>query len=272
MGRWSWKEFPGSYTKWTRGQPLGLYPSFASFAIFHGALLNAIRITNGGDFFIIGDDVVIEGDKLAREYEHTLDILGIPISENKTLRESCIAEFGGKIIKSDEVIDILSWDYSSDNIIDQGLRFGPSILPYLDKESQKLLKAFGDLPYPYGCNWFSSVPFSHKVYLCDELQKEHLVDGDSPEIQFRMKVLNTITENMLDKTNLPLDLIIEDQDRRLGFAYSRLTRNSCEKLWADRRIACLSDKNKNHILFLQKKWLRSLYPILKTLDPSRNLD
>lgn len=269
-GEWQWKEFPTVRLQWKCGQPLGLYPSFASFALFHGALLNALRMMSGGDFFIIGDDVVIKGDKLADRYEKLLNTLHIPISENKTLRRSRIAEFAGKIITANAIIDPVNWDYKPDNIIDLARRFGRRILSHLDIEAQKLLRAFGDLPYPYGADWFSNCNYSQKIYLVEELQKDHLVDGDSPEVKFRMKVLNKITGDMLDSIQEHiLDPIIEDQDSRLGFAFSRLTRETCEKLWANRHLAAFPKETK---IFLQRRWLRSLYPLLKTLDPSRNQD
>jgi hypothetical protein len=268
-GKWYWKEFPGSSVKWTCGQPLGLYPSFAAFALFHGAVLNALRLTKGGDFFIIGDDVVIRGQLLAEAYELALGDLGIPISEAKTLREAVIAEFGGKIITQDSVIESLSWSYYEENIIDLGRRFGRNILPYMDKEAAKLLKAFGDLPYPFGCDWFSSTPYEQKIYLCECLSKEHSIDGDSPEVQFRMKILNEISEPLLDFSNSTLDLIIENQDRRLGFSWSRLSRDTCDKVFADKRITSLCEKKNKNILFLQRRWLKSLYPIITALDSTR---
>ena len=66
---------------WKRGQPMGLYPSFASFGLTHGLLL--LTLSKGyyhGQFFVVGDDVVILDDKLAKAYQEVLKLLECPFS------------------------------------------------------------------------------------------------------------------------------------------------------------------------------------------------
>lgn len=87
---------------WTVGQPLGLYPSFASFALTHGLMLYGLNGFKHNDaFYVLGDDVVILDDGLHAKYKRFLINLGIPFAESKTLSSNVITEFGGKIISAD---------------------------------------------------------------------------------------------------------------------------------------------------------------------------
>jgi hypothetical protein len=46
--------------RWNQGQPLGLYPSFASFGLTHGFLLRYLLGKRyQGQFYVLGDDVII---------------------------------------------------------------------------------------------------------------------------------------------------------------------------------------------------------------------
>lgn len=62
---------------WTRGQPLGLFPSFAAFALTHGLLLQGLlgKVWDN-EFFILGDDVVILDRSLYEKYRDVLARLG----------------------------------------------------------------------------------------------------------------------------------------------------------------------------------------------------
>jgi hypothetical protein len=84
--------------KWTAGQPLGLGPSFATFALGHHALLSGLRTIYGGDYFILGDDLIIIGDKLHRMYLETLAKLRVNFSPEKSITSPTLAEFAGHVI------------------------------------------------------------------------------------------------------------------------------------------------------------------------------
>jgi hypothetical protein len=119
ISRGQWKS-PLGWLQWTKGQPLGLYPSFGSFTLTHGLLLLHLA---GGDFhnqfFVLGDDVVILEDELKDAYISMLEQMGCPWSSDKSLSSSQIAEFAGKIITSSRVIPQLKWrEVSSDNFLD----------------------------------------------------------------------------------------------------------------------------------------------------------
>jgi len=95
---------------WSKGQPLGLYPSFASFALTHGLLL--LHLNDGvhrDDFFVLGDDVVILDDRLFCRYVDALKSLGCPTSDAKSVNSRVLAEFAGKLITAEEVIPQPKW-------------------------------------------------------------------------------------------------------------------------------------------------------------------
>jgi hypothetical protein len=133
---------------WTKGQPLGLYPSFGSFALTHGALLLSL---NGGKhenaFFILGDDVVILDDDLASAYRSALVQIGCPVSESKSISSCMIAEFGGKIISHDVIEPQLKWrQLSDDNFIDIIRLLGAKAMRLLRPQQRKVVKAIWDIP------------------------------------------------------------------------------------------------------------------------------
>lgn len=87
-------------TKWSKGQPLGLYPSFMAFAFTHGCLVKSIEVlTKRYDTFrVLGDDIVISDDEVASIYRNYLEDLRIPISQSKTIVSDQVAEFAGVLI------------------------------------------------------------------------------------------------------------------------------------------------------------------------------
>jgi hypothetical protein len=85
--------------KWNKGQPLGLYPSFAAFSLWHGAILRSLEIGLGVNdkFRIVGDDVVITDGALYHKYRTYLDKYKVPVSEGKTFVKTNGAEFLGRV-------------------------------------------------------------------------------------------------------------------------------------------------------------------------------
>jgi hypothetical protein len=127
--------FESGVISWTRGQPLGLYPSFPLFSLTHGALLYSLYLDlpledrNGYSFrmdtfvsekksysapaippfLILGDDVVIFSDSLAERYKDALAKLEVPISLEKSLSSNIIAEFAGHLISFNTVYEPTKW-------------------------------------------------------------------------------------------------------------------------------------------------------------------
>lgn len=149
----SW-EMPGfGQVSWKRGQPLGLYPSFGSFALTHGCLLLGIQRTlypsyDGFEkFFVLGDDVVILDTKLAQMYLSFLDKLKCPVSESKTLVSNKLSEFAGKVITESSVIPQYKWRLVSDNsFIDIVRNLGRQSIRLLRSRQRKVIEAIAPLP------------------------------------------------------------------------------------------------------------------------------
>lgn len=101
-GKWKADHLRGpKELKWNKGQPLGVYPSFAAFAVTHRTLLRALELRHNlkDTFRIIGDDVVISNPLMSFQYRRMLDRMGCPVSESKTVMHSSkLAEFAGRVI------------------------------------------------------------------------------------------------------------------------------------------------------------------------------
>jgi len=149
-----WKLPDSSYIRWNRGQPLGMYPSFAAFTISHGLLLKSLlRKKWNGEFYVVGDDVVILDEQLATSYMRTLDQIGCPYSADKTLQSERIAEFAGKIITSKGVYPQMKWrELSDDNFLDLCRALGPRSRLLLRSRQRKVFDAVKNLMEPIGLN------------------------------------------------------------------------------------------------------------------------
>lgn len=279
-GEWFWRERPDVSVRWTTGQPLGLYPSFGAFALFHGLLIRSLQVTRMKGFsrsfmekfFIIGDDVIILDENLAMLYWLCCSALKIPMSESKTLVGGEIGEFAGQILSEEGVFSPINWDFDLDQVIDLGYRLGRPILSYVNREARELLELVGDLPYPYGCNWFSPVPYEKKVAIVESLKAEEAFDGDNPELQLS-RVLSEVTGNLLEPVGIQelRSEVLETTDNRLGFAYSRLSRETCEKLFALRhKLDPILMRFKTSIN--QLGWLRTHKSQIQTLRVAHNLE
>jgi hypothetical protein len=142
-GKW---RYNNTYITWTKGQPLGMQTSFAAFALTHGFLLYFLlwEIQRehcegacpgwNGEFFILGDDVVILNERLFRSYRKTLEILECPVSESKSIVSNDICEFAGKLYTNGLVIPQMKWKgISDDNFLD--------ICRLLGRKSRSLLSS-----------------------------------------------------------------------------------------------------------------------------------
>jgi hypothetical protein len=88
------------YIRWNQGQPLGLYPSFPAFALWHGLVLRSIeiRFKLSDTFRVLGDDVIISNSLVHWAYRNLMDKLTVPVSLTKTLTGIKAGEFAGNII------------------------------------------------------------------------------------------------------------------------------------------------------------------------------
>jgi hypothetical protein len=159
ISRSIWVTPEGDYYQWTVGQPLGLYPSFASFALAHNFLLEDLCLKNGisfryPPFAIIGDDVVIWNDRLAQAYREVLTSMQVPISHDKSIVSDTVAEFGGRVITKDKVYLGHKYGIMNDfNFVDVVRQLGPRCVKFLRPRQRKLIETMAPLPEPVGLGW-----------------------------------------------------------------------------------------------------------------------
>jgi len=157
VSRANWKSELG-VIRWSKGQPLGFNPSFFTFTLTHGMLLQTLLGKEyDHQFFVLGDDVIILDKKLFDDYISTLQKLGCPYATDKTLISSELAEFAGKVITSDNTYPQLKWRaVSDDNFLDLARHIGPRIRLLLSKKQNEILNVFAHIPdfiHPFGLNW-----------------------------------------------------------------------------------------------------------------------
>lgn len=172
--------------RWHVGQPLGLYPSFASFALTHGLLLLGLlgRPWNE-EFFILGDDVVILDDELYTRYIQILDELGCPVSLEKTLSSPKLCEFHSTVFFRGKKIPAVKWRNPSDDSFLDILRVGgPELVSMLTPRQREVAKALGPLPEflgglgwnPKGLSLDERITPWMSYLLRDKPSLEHLTD------------------------------------------------------------------------------------------------
>jgi hypothetical protein len=140
-----------SFVSWTKGQPLGLYPSFAAFALTHGILLQGLLGKEwDGEFFVLGDDVVILDRSLYLSYRDALSRLECPVSEPKTLNSTKVAEFRSVVYTSEKMFSQFKWRQVSDDSFVDILRNMPYLYPLLRSKQRTVVKAISGLPEMMG--------------------------------------------------------------------------------------------------------------------------
>jgi hypothetical protein len=165
------------------GQPLGSGPSFGVFSLFHhfvarcaicdvdqepNALvdffdtLNSVDLETGKQrsnpvepshylYWIVGDDIVID-EQYAQRY---IDIINgyyhVPISIDKCIFNSRVAEFCSRIISEDKISHAFKWKTVSDSsFLHVAKSLGPKSLPLFRPKQQRLLKRIGYIPDTIG--------------------------------------------------------------------------------------------------------------------------
>jgi len=154
ISRSRWKS-PIGEVKWTKGQPLGLFPSFASFTLTHGLLLYYLA---DGDyhnqFFVVGDDVVILDDSLRDKYISMLARMRCPWSPDKSISSDKLSEFAGKIITETMVIPQLKWRrMSDDSFLDICRLLGRRSRCLLSNRQKRVFDQVAHLGEPIGLNF-----------------------------------------------------------------------------------------------------------------------
>jgi hypothetical protein len=160
-GKWT---SPFGDVSWSNGQPLGLFPSFAAFALSHHAL---VRSVNPTFYRLLGDDIVIDKEH-AGELKKAYDMLGCKISVEKSIDSDRLTEFAGRIITKDRVfIQPKFRDISDRSFLDLARNTGPTILGVLKPRQREVVKLLAEVPtsvLPLGLNWNpKGKPFNQRV-------------------------------------------------------------------------------------------------------------
>lgn len=156
-----WMPSEGISVSWKKGQPLGLYPSFAMFALTHGMMiyqlclrLGIYRFYDDPPFYVLGDDVVILSEPLYHAYMAELDLLGVQTSKPKSLTSHSYVEFAGRLVSSDNVLSSFKWrSISPDNWFDYLHNLGPKALDLLPRNIREVASKVVSLPEPLGFGW-----------------------------------------------------------------------------------------------------------------------
>jgi hypothetical protein len=93
----------GDIVKYSTGQPMGTYSSWAVFALTHHLLVHYCAFLEGiedfNQYILLGDDIVIKNDKVANRYTSVLTSMGVEVSLNKTHVSKDTYEFAKRWIK-----------------------------------------------------------------------------------------------------------------------------------------------------------------------------
>lgn len=154
ISRSLWRSSIGK-TRWSKGQPLGLYPSFAAFGLSHGILLaSLLRKEYEGEFYVLGDDVIILDDSLYAKYIETLELLQCPYSPEKSISSNKLCEFAGKVITGNQVLPSYKWrELSDDNFLDILRNYGRRAVSLLSSSQRNVVDKVKHLISPIGLNW-----------------------------------------------------------------------------------------------------------------------
>lgn len=151
LSRGGW-EYGNKLLSWRKGQPMGLYPSFPSFAAAHGLLLN--NLSEGRDAFVVlGDDVVIWDDEVHHRYMEVLSKWDVPISASKTISSSKLCEFAGAVITESHVFRNYKWkNIDDENFLALMQQFGKRFCRSLTWRQRRVYNLVASLQPPVGCN------------------------------------------------------------------------------------------------------------------------
>jgi hypothetical protein len=157
---------------WGTGQPLGLGPSFPSFALYHHFIMRyvislyegsnepiaslmwsvsqQVAETEAYNYAIVGDDIVM--DSIYTDiYIRVIESLDCKISYDKCLFKANVAEFCSRIITKRKIFRAYKWRAVSDNsFISMCKAFGPNITSLLRPRQKAIAQRIGEIPDTLG--------------------------------------------------------------------------------------------------------------------------
>jgi hypothetical protein len=91
-----WKE---AFVKYAVGQPMGAYSSWGMLAVTHHVIVQIAAIRAGfsvntfRQYCVLGDDIVINNDRVAAHYQELMSSLGVGINPSKSIISYDVVEF-----------------------------------------------------------------------------------------------------------------------------------------------------------------------------------
>lgn len=193
---------------WSKGQPLGLGPSFPAFAASHHLVMwGVIGNADQGNSFqqgvrdflevfcnrtegiankyidkyrIVGDDIVMLSE-YENHYKGCLTAIGIPVSEDKTITSSKLAEFASKVITPTEVYIQNKWAQVSDrSFLDLMRNLGPTAVGLLRPRQKQVISLLSQLPeWEGGLGWNPhGVPLGVRLGAYEEYINREIDDSE----------------------------------------------------------------------------------------------
>lgn len=147
---------------WTVGAPLGLYPVFASFTLWHHSMVQSCffdlgipQVEGVWPYAIIGDDLWLGDQEVADLYVSRMLSLGVAASTSKGLVSRSTADFAGRVITPKDVIQGFKWKgrSSDESFVDYCRNIGPGALILMRPRQRRVISFIADLPEPYGLGW-----------------------------------------------------------------------------------------------------------------------
>jgi hypothetical protein len=225
-GDWSYQT---GFVNWTKGQPLGLYPSFAMFALTHGILVRNIEkklgVTN--TFRILGDDIVINDPDVARHYREDMEYLGCKFSEAKCLVSNTIGEFAGMVISKHGIIPATKYrPYNATDTLGPLVSLGLKGSKFIPPSLRRKVLALASAPEPVGLGlnpkgdsldkrmpseliswWYSfdkCVPSDYKVSVSDR-NIELVSFWSNTVLEYNERLRSYVPKRICKETPFPLD-------------------------------------------------------------------
>jgi len=147
-----WQTHFGEVLSYTKGQPMGLYGSFSLFGLTHNLLVKHLG-ADKDEYRIVGDDLIISNETVAKKYLQVMRMIGVPISHHKCIMDTLYAEFAGFLVTPNSVIKPVKFPnslvdpYAYVHIVKTLGREVPSIVP---KKFQKFASVIARLPEEFG--------------------------------------------------------------------------------------------------------------------------
>jgi len=95
-------QFKGQEIRYSVGQPMGAYSSWAMLALTHHSIVKLAAHKCGlkdfSDYAVLGDDIVIKHDAVAASYLSLMEMLGVKINPSKSIVSKDICEFAKRFV------------------------------------------------------------------------------------------------------------------------------------------------------------------------------